>query len=505
MLIDAQPMDDVRCRPRPLWLFRLLVGLLCIIAGCFWFLPNTGRDPLPPQTYHWLRYTFTSLCLFLAVTLHFWVSRAAICGGSRGLRWRGLGRWRSVLWTDVEDYYREIVHFGQRPEMRRVIKTRHGTIRIGRDWSNIPDLERLVQDRAREAQAKTWSLLGSRTDEEWSRTFSYGVLESGLSIVLLPILALGGSGALIERALSSVPQIATGGGWFLGILAAVVLGAFALLPCIAYGAMFLMYLNTWRRRRQRITVSAGGLLYDDGEREIRAGWSDVVECYTRKNKSWSALKGQYVVVTKQGTFDYLHTLRRVSVLTTIILENAPLESTARWRSMPQEEALGGPRLRWTGGQEGIGRRIYHYRNRTHRALLWFPTSIALVCLLLALLTHMGLTPESNPKPYLMVAAVLAAVSFWGWWRFYADKIIVDEECITQSTPWRQKTVTWGQVQDYGSGGDGERLYVQGAGRSLWFWKSIADVEELKDEIARRAVHSRRREWEAKEERAGVVN
>ena len=76
-------------------------------------------------------------------------------------------------------------------------------------------------------------------------------------------------------------------------------------------------------------------------------------------------------------------------------------------------------------------------------------------------------------------------------------IQVDASGITQRAIFGPRRLRWEQVERfYISGGDAFKFgNVVGAGTRIRFWIGIADLEELKAEIARRAVNSRNRTWD----------
>ena len=64
----------------------------------------------------------------------------------------------------------------------------------------------------------------------------------------------------------------------------------------------------------------------------------------------------------------------------------------------------------------------------------------------------------------------------------------------------RRFLRWEQVECFHMSGDAPFKFgnVVGEGTRIRFWIGIADLEELKAEIARRAVNSRNRTWDEAE-------
>ena len=67
--------------------------------------------------------------------------------------------------------------------------------------------------------------------------------------------------------------------------------------------------------------------------------------------------------------------------------------------------------------------------------------------------------------------------------------------IAQLTPFGRRFIPWTEVREYGHTGDGSTISVAGLRTRIRFWGGLADVEELKEQIARRAYNSRSEGWE----------
>jgi hypothetical protein len=89
-----------------------------------------------------------------------------------------------------------------------------------------------------------------------------------------------------------------------------------------------------------------------------------------------------------------------------------------------------------------------------------------------------------------LAAVLEAFALLHYLR---SSVAVDATGITQYRVLGSRWIAWSDVVAYGQ--DWRGFHVDGAeGGAIRFWMHAADVAELKEEIGRRSVNSRNREW-----------
>lgn len=128
-------------------------------------------------------------------------------------------------------------------------------------------------------------------------------------------------------------------------------------------------------------------------------------------------------------------------------------------------------------------------------MLWFPLALCLTCSFLAWAVWQGLTPGTWPAVgTLCIAGVFGLIFLGGWWAYRVCRVETDEDGLTQVTPWGRRRLAWGSVEDYGAAGERGGA-VTGRGLRLWFGGGIVGREELKEEIARRAVECGGRTWE----------
>lgn len=506
----------VRCRPHPSqW---VLVVLSLAFAAAWPYLAVSGRrqpgPPPPAQDPGLLLAVGLMTALFAGIALAFagHTLLAGVSATEAGIAWRE--RWgarRFAPWPDVTDFYDELFA-GQngRLTLRMVLETSAGQVRIpGRDWTGRAALRTFVAERATNATRANgeWAIRGTRPGDNWPRVFGYDTpANRRLPLTLAGVVGLWAAAMLYLVGSKAGRIIAEmGWGWGLALLATMTLvfGSPVLL------SVFLappVIRDARRRKKQQIVVNPDGLLFRDGRAEAPSlviTWDQVTRYYlAARNPSQGAFVPRYVVETGTGeAFDFSAQISDARLLAEIVRRYAKAAETHEWRSLVDEDVLDDPRDATAGpGQLSTGTRVYHYRTRTHRALLWFPLSFASIFLAQIALERAGLSKplphHAGDPPRIVLGISLMAATLWCWWRYRAAAICTDEDGMTQFTWFGSVHLAWSDIADfYRRGDDIFLLHVVGAnGRRIRFWTSIARLDELKQEIARRAINSRTRVW-----------
>ena len=429
--------------------------------------------------------TVAALCLVPSLWLAAWLVRARIVADEHGLRWRGVGRERTAAWADVSDFYERRL---PSRKAQCVIETSADKVTFGAGaWNDSPALRALVEQNAAYARARTWQTLGLRPELDWPRTFGYDTRANRLAPAQFTgaLLLLAGLWAWLF-----VPKLIRTYGtaeWSWNVAGAALFGLVLLSKGVLVGAARRAARNTRQRFGERITVDKQGVTFTDGARTVAAAWDDIT-AYRVVRKGFASL---CVVETKRGAWDFAPTISESAILCQAIEQHATAAPQTGWR-VPDEENLA---RRWSSGCEGVGERVFHYRTRTNRAMLCLPTVVLIVA---ALLTGAGLASWGiwGWAFWLLYALPTA----WGWARYFGASVRVGE-CLTQYTAFGPRRLAWSDIDDFYLSGDETRFgNVVGANTRIRFWMGIADCEELKEEIARRAVHSRRRAWETAQTR-----
>ena len=146
--------------------------------------------------------------------------------------------------------------------------------------------------------------------------------------------------------------------------------------------------------------------------------------------------------------------------------------------------------------------MFHYRTRTVRAGLW--GSFILLLVFCATMTIIQLSNVSGSSSFVVQTALFVWVGFlwllYGWRYFCVAGVHLDEDGLTQISPFGQTRLAWAQVRDFwvifNSEGRVTGYRVEGRdGRRVRFGQTIVGREELMAEIGRRAAQCGRMEWQ----------
>lgn len=507
---QAQEALAVRCRPsKEYWGQTALLLLIAAYFGGFAYIAKVGPPPGSPIVVGLLLVCMTAL-VGLAAAVAVWIRRAEIIAEEQGLRWRGLGCWRSATWPETEDFYDRIPAAGScaarrsnsnattrnavQPVRSSWLKTAKGRILVSSQWTNYDALRTVVEQKAANARTSEWGVLGSRPVDDWPRVFHYDTFDNRWSpriilkicLVLLPY-------SLINPLLKIYAMLGFVG-WLVTLTTSIsfllLFFTFAYIPF----ALLFQYRIAARRKAQRLTADMEGLRFQDGARAVGATWDEITDFYRETMTLLSPVR--YVIVTKQGEFDFLDRIKDARLLKIIISRYAVNVKEREWRTRKDMEDLGGRAARWSGGQEGVGAGLYHYRTRTNRAMmLWLPAALTLMfALLLLVYAGLGMAQGASRFGLVIPSAVSALVFCAAWAAYRAAAIHIDEEGITQYGPFLRRFIAWDKVQDFYINSMDKGIVV-GRDARVSIGSMIVDREELEAEIARRAMQSRRRTWE----------
>lgn len=308
------------------------------------------------------------------------------------------------------------------------------------------------------------------------------------------------SGILVGPAILKAPRDVREFGWRLGLAPYALLLLYLGSKGVLVWMGLLRHRETKQRRRQQITVCPEGLSYRDDSRQCELVWNDVTDFYRVPFARKFVPGYRYVIVTADGSFDFTWAVNEPRLLMAIIAWYAQFAHAKEWRDRESEDLLGGRDARWSGGCEGVGERVFRYRTRMNRAMLWLLGTYAVAPLCAFLLdAWFGLSIKRDDSIWVVFGLIWVAW-VWAFWRYRTAYIQIDSRGITQNTIWGKRFLAWAEVQDYYKSGGDALIFgsVVGAQRRVRFWLGIADADELLDEIARRAVPSRSREWKQKE-------
>lgn len=426
-----------------------------------------------------------------------WARRGAIIADETGLRWRGLGAWKSVRWGEVRDYYERLPPQNKGSSITyRALETAAGRLNVTSQWKNADTLWACVEGRATASAVQEWGVLGTRPCDPWPRTFRYDTWQN----IWTPRLLIKLMGFILTFLLAKpVTQAAALAGFVswpmkLGLFAPSFLMAsmLLLLPLV----LLSRYRATGRRRAERITADLDGIVFEDKARRVEARWADLTSYQIAAGPG--AVTVCYRVETRQGDFDFLPTLSEFLIFKEIVRRYAKNAAENEWKHQDSPEVLGGEAARWSGGQEDIGARVFHYQTRSVRALLWGGIILLLSLCAMVVLVRLVSLPGSAPLPFLPNALFgLASVLglFYGWRLYRHCGVHLDDDGLTQFTPLGQTRILWSLVDKFYLGSDKVGVVEGRNGRRIRFSAAIVGREELMAEIARRAADCGRTVWE----------
>ena len=348
-------------------------------------------------------------------------------------------------------------------------------------WSNSESLRELVKGKATQTAAREWGVLGCRPCDTWPQVFDYNTLENRWAPRLWFKLFLTFVVYLLINPAMQLSAMAGLIGWAMTLMT----GGLYLLLVGSCGLIFLIplaqYRAAGRRKKECIAATLEGITFEDDGQKVEATWAQVTRYGIVPGPG--ALTLRYIVETQQGRFDFIACIKQAMLLKAIIQRYAAEADDKEWRSRVNLEALGGEAACWSGGQMGVGARVYHYRTRPHRALLWLPAALCLTMLFLAILSGQGLPLGGSPAGFLAFAGVTGTLFLGGWYAYRTCRIETDEDGLTRITPLGRRRLLWNQVERYHVTREGSRI-VEGRGERLRFGTGIVGYEELQAEIAR---------------------
>ena len=165
----------------------------------------------------------------------------------------------------------------------------------------------------------------------------------------------------------------------------------------------------------------------------------------------------------------------------------------RHRENNDSDILGGEPSLWPGGVAGVGRKIYHYRTRTSRALLLLGATM----LLILPIRITGLIPLRDGQmptlPDRMIGLIfvtpIVALTLGGALAFWRASIQTDENGVTHRNIWGERFLRWDEIEAFTF--NGYFTQIKGA-RTTIRYGLVAASENLRAEIETRAGLKMRR-------------
>ncbi len=480
----------VRCRPDQLpWLVIIVFSV--VFSVCFCLIG--ARLTALPSGFWFAVGVWVAICLGSPLSLGIWMARAAVVADEDGLRWRGIGRWQHATWDEVTAYYQQIWSTGAQERTVSVVECGTRRLYFSKGMSgeaNCLRLQRAISKYAVNAHASEWQVLGTRPNLDWPRVFRYDTRANRWKVHQVSICL-----TLITVLLFFPSHVTYTTLWWKAISLTSVLASVSWLSFKMF-VIWRVKQAAHRRFDEQITVTQEGFCWQKQDISVSAAWNEITD-YFRVSQPKTAVLQR--IVTSQGNIDFHLSIQDFAVLKQIIVQQAGQAKTKAWRKVKVSEALDGVSSQWSSGLEGIGERIYNYRTRTNRALL----RLMAVFILIPWIVSAFLGPFAKPMTptdlleMVALTVISGALLFWCWYRYRAASVRTSADGITQYALFGKKYIAWKDVLHVYISGDGKEsaepscLFgnIISPNARIRFWLGIADVEELKEEIARRAVHA----------------
>lgn len=479
--ISSEP--PLVCRPsKSLWALVLIFALCGIGLVALALFQRVEQPPRRPDDF-WGLIAFVVVILGLpSLALAWYLTRCRVVADDLGLTFHHFFSTQFVTWDAVEDYeLRAKANQGNAEYPSGYVFVNGKWLSLGANSPQVEFYEALlerVEAQAKWSRAKKWQLKEGRKDGEWPQIFGYKDT-SGWKVF--------GIGALILTPLNllTVSTIISGGAARGRSLS---LYDFA-FPVFIQGIYYVPILAVWYLRaltirqylgQKIITTGEGISLQKDGV-ETFLPWGEVDSYYFQVIPG--VLKPALAVVESRGRrIEFVSGIQRADVLLRIIQANAHHATTDKW-AYPHgsSEIIGGAASLWESGQVGVGPKVYHYRTRGLRVMLWGGCIIVVVLIALLVSVALGMLGEElSIGPMLLMIPCSAVGGLWGFLEYHLTKVRVSDEGLTAES-WRgKKFLKWQDIQEIRKGESG--YIVKGQSGSLLIWSGMADIEGLKDEI-----------------------
>jgi len=453
--------------------------------------PSNTPTPL------WVDAIFVAFAVVVAASsigFFLWTALARCSWDEGGLRWRWFFVERRIPWEQISDYYstpsKQQRKTGGGPIL--VIEAgAHKFRQVPSLWSNVDALKEAVMTSAMSTATRSWGIFGCRAADTHNIEFTYNPWTAdAITMYIVGAVALLGSAWLIGKATITFPstQALMGTAWALGAVAGSAVGP--LLFGFMYCAVSVVYFDLRRRGRQRIIVSPAGIRMIDGNVDIAARWDEVTHHGLSTIGRVAKLPCLYIVDTVHGQVEFTTQIKDCLLLRRIISHRAP---DAFDPEVFKGDVLGaGPSV---ARSRNVDVRVFHYRTRTVRALLWF-------CAFYAIMVPLAPLLRQHVNPVAEAALTLGGIIVMGWfvWRYRTAAVSIDNDAVTQYAAFGERRIAWDDVEVCRK--NEFLLTLSGRGTTIGFFDTISDCRKLSQEIRQRAVNARFDKWptDAKDEK-----
>ena len=499
-------LSDSTDNPEPLWVrprsdfyaFIVLVaicGVIVAIAMIFAARSSTQSNPMPL----WAAFALGGALFWLPCLLMLWLMRRlCLVADACGLWFRGLWKKRHIPWRDIEDY--EL-----RPSPQSG-STRFAWICHDKKWRRLPqgyahqeELRARIQVEAQWSRAQEWQLGVERADGNWPKTYAYRDPSGRKTFALIVVAMLFVFGVTFGQVLSPKSLETTRLIWndleWWGRAGSVLM---PILVLFLFALWILPHYSILRAKQnlgqQIISADRDALTLIDGETQTRIAWHEVTD-YFIEDAPGALTLHQAVVESAHSRIVFRHEIENINELKALIRSHAVNAKSDDWRARESADSdtLGGKLTLWPSGEVGVGRKVYHYRTRTMRALLVLGGAMLLVLPIRIL----GLVPlregqlPTTPDRLigLVFVAPVVALAVGGALAFWRASIQTDETGIYQRGVWSERALRWSEIEAFTFNG---YFYALKGADTTMRWGAVAASDTLQAEIETRGGAKLRR-------------
>lgn len=372
---------EFRVRPaQDAWVLAVLFAGMGVFLGFGLTLTRT-----PPPFPWFVGWAIVAVFVLPALLLGAWLCRTRVWTTPTGLHARNLFRQWETPWADIADFYtvpptlvRDQNEARLRPDAFVVDRNGRTVASFRASAKNADALCALIAERAIDAKTPTWQIKGSRPFDGWPRVFGYNTPDNRLARQMLAVgtsimSAVGVylSVSLITRSLSRHDF----GWWTIGMAGVMWLVAGL---CVLLLTLSLQVNKTRIRPTERFVVDWDGFTFCTPGKWERVLWKNVSGYgLAPPPPPASYFSPTYALpyrieTVQQGTFDFSDALGDVLLFRKIVKARAENANQTDWPRVRRtdSEPLGDKKLLWSGGCEGVGERVFHYRTRESRMGVW---------------------------------------------------------------------------------------------------------------------------------------
>jgi hypothetical protein len=370
------------------------------------------------------------------------------------------------------------------------------------------ELQQMIQLKAVASRANNWQLFGTRIFDEWPRVFRY----KDTNPIWLWLFAFGTT-FLVLVLMVGEPLLR--GGWdkigtnfaamFFGLspLMSVALGLILLFMCAAQPflvvAILLPKIKISRAYLQHsVAADLRGLVFQTPQDHTLVTWDRVLDYYLEPVPGALQSADRCVVVTARGEYSFLSTIFDDFILREIIKTYAINAQSKEWTYKPgrDRDNLKTP----VQFQPTVGTKVFHFRTRTVRAMLWLLTSFTTLLPVATAARYYvaGMAIKSTHSMALSIICnvVLLVAVFLIWTCYLKTHIILSENGIAMHGLRKSRFIAWSNIESYVVSSDKYVLTIKSDGQKIRILQMFTDIADFKNEVQNRAINSANRDWKA---------